>query len=617
MENIVLICLPPALTRMPSPALSVLKYYLTNKGIKLNVIYWNLILDNYVSNFLHIGKDEEGSDLNKLLPFFSYLAIESNDNDTISSIVNYILLKKPQYCLKGKEYIEKKMYEEYNKLNDFIESEINSLNIKNVKIIGFSAQFYQWVPSIIVGKIVKKINPQISLFVGGFGTPNEACAFLRNFKCFDFSSWGEGENTDLLLFQYLLNSSNISIENIPHLSYRKDNDIVFNSLQTKYVRLDSLFFDFTDYIKQSKNFFPNNEIIVPIETGRGCHWNRCHFCYLNLGYKFRRKCNGSLIDEIQNTIKNYRIFNFEFLDNDLIGNDLLKFDDMLNNLIQIKESNENFSIKMAEIITKDVSYQIIKKMKFAGFESVQIGYESPSDNLLRKISKKNTFASNLHFIKWATEFGIQVSGANVIRNLIEETDSDINEGIDNIKYLRFYISGGGFFHNYSNLAISSSSKYLKRDGTLVKRNKWVSNTSNYFPKKLLSKDDRMYLFYDFVEKDYNHLWDVFSKIEQFYRSNKLSYNIIKINENQLLFEESLNSTVIKKLEFDVSSIYWEILEKCNYEIQSLNSLMVNISMIDSESSLKEILKDLSREGLLFCSNDYKEIISIIDVSKAK
>ena len=152
---------------------------------------------------------------------------------------------------------------------------------------------------------------------------------------------------------------------------------------------------------------------------------------------------------------------------------------------------------------------------------------------------------------------------------------------------------------------------------MVKRNKWVSNTSNYFPKKLLSKDDRMYLFYDFVEKDYNHLWDVFSKIEQFYRSNKLSYNIIKINENQLLFEESLNSTVIKKLEFDVSSIYWEILEKCNYEIQSLNSLMVNISMIDSESSLKEILKDLSREGLLFCSNDYKEIISIIDVSKAK
>ena len=36
-------------------------------------------------------------------------------------------------------------------------------------------------------------------------------------------------------------------------------------------------------------------------------------------------------------------------------------------------------------------------MSLAGFSCVQIGYESPSDKLLAKIDKKNTFASNLLF----------------------------------------------------------------------------------------------------------------------------------------------------------------------------------------------------------------------------
>lgn len=77
-------------------------------------------------------------------------------------------------------------------------------------------------------------------------------------------------------------------------------------------------------------------------------------------------------------------------------------------------------------------------MALAGFESVQIGYESPSNNLLEKIHKKNTFASNLFFIKWANELGIRINGANVLRNLLEETTDDIKESIDNLYFLRFY-----------------------------------------------------------------------------------------------------------------------------------------------------------------------------------
>jgi len=80
---------------------------------------------------------------------------------------------------------------------------------------------------------------------------------------------------------------------------------------------------------------------------------------------------------------------------------------------------------LAEIITRGIDFETIKKMHIAGFFHVQIGYESPSDTLLYKIDKKNSFASNLFFIKWAHELNINVGGMNVLRGLLEENLEDI------------------------------------------------------------------------------------------------------------------------------------------------------------------------------------------------
>lgn len=163
----------------------------------------------------------------------------------------------------------------------------------------------------------------------------------------------------------------------------------------KYVSLDNLTFDIEDYMAQIGNLLTKKQIIIPIESGRGCHWNRCHFCYLNNGYKFRRKSPEKVKTEMLLQISKYGVYNFEFLDNDIIGNDFQYFGDLLSLLVSIRESYALFSIKMAEIITKNMPWKMIKQMRIANFENVQIGYESPSEQLLSLISKKNTFASNL------------------------------------------------------------------------------------------------------------------------------------------------------------------------------------------------------------------------------
>lgn len=95
-----------------------------------------------------------------------------------------------------------------------------------------------------------------------------------------------------------------------------------------------------------------------------------------------------MITDIKCIINEYKAFSFHFLDNDVIGKDLDTFDKLLNMLIELKNEYPKFHIILAEIITKDINAGIIKKMALAGFTHVQIGYESPSAHLLKKIHKK-------------------------------------------------------------------------------------------------------------------------------------------------------------------------------------------------------------------------------------
>lgn len=100
------------------------------------------------------------------------------------------------------------------------------------------------------------------------------------------------------------------------------------------------------------------------------------------------KSPEDIISEIRFLISKYNVFNFSFLDNDVIGNDYSRFHNLLTLLSGLKQDYPNFKINLAEIITRGISKTEVKEMALAGFVYVQIGYESVSDNILVKINKK-------------------------------------------------------------------------------------------------------------------------------------------------------------------------------------------------------------------------------------
>lgn len=88
---------------------------------------------------------------------------------------------------------------------------------------------------------------------------------------------------------------------------------------------------------------------------------------MNQGYRYRVKSPEDIISEIRFLISKYNVFNFSFLDNDVIGNDYSRFHNLLTLLSGLKQDYPNFKINLAEIITRGISKTEVKEMALAGF----------------------------------------------------------------------------------------------------------------------------------------------------------------------------------------------------------------------------------------------------------
>ena len=106
-------------------------------------------------------------------------------------------------------------------------------------LIGFSSLFYQWIIATIIARKIKNALPKQILIIGGFGTKNEASAFLKNFKYFDFVSWGEGEHSLRLTCEILTQGGDI--HQIPN-TLSSDNVISPKIQPLQYSNIDELKF---------------------------------------------------------------------------------------------------------------------------------------------------------------------------------------------------------------------------------------------------------------------------------------------------------------------------------------------------------------------------------------
>lgn len=556
---------------------------------------------------------------NILYLFVNYFAVKNKDKYIYDNLKLILKAHNPRF-LHIDDYYDQHMVNYADKTEALIMSTLNQYDIVNTLYLGFSLKFDQWFFAMILSRAIKQLKPDAKIVVGGISTKDVASAFLKDFPLWDIAMWGEGESSLLELTQKLQDDTDSHFNDIPNVAYREGQMIKTssNNLRTfANISDESICPDFSDFFFQKQLFNIREESFLIIEGSRGCHWNRCHFCYLNTGYKYRVKSVEAISNEIWFRIKEYGVYKFEFLDNDLIGKDINRFNSLLDELIIIRNEEPRFEIILAEIITKGLGQDIIKKMAKAGISNVQIGYESTSNELLKKVDKKNTFASNLFFIKYAFKYGIKIGGFNVITNLLEETNNNVIEAVNNLKFMRFYLDASFSRHFFIQLHISSPSNYCKNN-TLPTMD-WAPHSNIHFLyKNYISEENRWHIF-DYIKYTQDPQWASFQHIENYYLKNKYSYRICN-DDSKIVYSEYLNSKEINHYEIEKTSLEYLILSNANKQIVDVDYLcnIASNSEITQEAtsvktSILSKLEFLFKHGLVYHSSNYDEIITIIDL----
>ncbi|HNW90020.1 MAG TPA: radical SAM protein [Bacteroidales bacterium] len=619
--KILLNCMPPAQILMPSITLNILKSVLRQNGGKAEIIYWNLKLETFFKDWAK-NFGEDNFEFARLLPFVYFKAKQYYDLSAMERIRNILLTQAELSAKKNKRKISPTFISSLPdktivRIEAFIKDELAGYDFTNVILSGFTAKFYQWLPALLIAGETKKKHPHIKTIIGGFDTRHSAAEMLRNFDCFDLAIWGEGEYP-LLQITDVINNGGSDFSEIPGLVYREKNEIIVSKKRDRqYLDLDHYpDSDYDDFYSVAKEDRKKGRLFgYPVESIRGCLWNKCKFCVLNKGYKYRERDADSVIKEIEQAIKKYQVGYFQFMDNSLIGVDSDRLDSMLKEMTALSLAcPDDFSLA-AEIIPYGLDASFYKKLALAGFRMMQIGGESFADSLIKKMNKMNSFSDNLLAYKCCLKYGITPIGANIITGIPGETSKDIQTCIDNIPFLRYFVGDRLINFAESKFALDKQSKFYKEldEKEIEKYNDHFFY--NYLPQTMTGGMNRFELFSFCKNKTsiQKKLWEKFFKTLNSYHKAQLTYKIYG-HGNVVQFEEYCNNVKTDSLLFDQPE-QWQILvhantRLCTFEemLHELKNKYQNVTI----SGLKTMMNELKSKHLLYFDENYNKIVSVID-----
>ena len=619
--KILLHCLPPAQTLMPSITLNVLKSTLKQNRINSAIFYWNVKLEPFYRSLSTIF-DEADYEFARLLPFIYSKASYYGDVRAQEKI-QHVISRQAGIAFRNKEKkftaagLSPILKNTTSRITSFVEDTIRNTDFSGVLLCGFTAKFYQWLPGLLVAENIKKYHPEIITVIGGFDTQGAAHEMLRNFSCFDLAVWGEGEYPLLEISREVLAGSD-RFHEIPGVVFRKENKIMVTKKKNRqYLDLDHYpepdYEDFFSVAKEDKNnrlFFS-----YPIESIRGCPWNRCKFCVLNTGYRYRERAADSVEREVSDVLEKYRTVFFQFMDNSLIGKDKQRLNNMLSRLTNLSlTSLQDFSLS-AEIIPHGLDAAFFKKLALAGFRMMQVGGEAFADSLLRKMNKKNSFSDNLLAYKFCLKYGIIPIGANIITGIPDETLQDIRTSINNIPFLRFFVGPQAITFAESKFALDKQSRYYKELDKKELENYTEHFLFNYLPTEMTEGMNRFELFHFCKNKSTTQekLWRKFFNTLSQYHKARFTYKIF-YHEGVILYEEYYQGTKNDSIVFDQPE-EWQVLTNANAHLCSFESmlqLLKNNYAEITEARLKNIMDELKSKHLIYFDDKYNKIISVID-----
>ncbi|MFS0638607.1 B12-binding domain-containing radical SAM protein [Mesobacillus foraminis] len=322
----------------------------------------------------------------------------------------------PEYDVQLAEYT----------IKDPILNIVTDLLQKSPEIIGFSCYIWNIEETIKVIRMIKKINPSITIIVGGPEVTYDVTDWMTEVKEFDFIVIGEGEQTFKQLLAELEGSK--SFESVPGIAYRLDGKIKINPQRNKLdlKELPSPFRFAEDIPHLGKR-------VTYIETSRGCPFS-CQFCLssIEVGVRYfdREKVKEDIRYLMDNGAKTLKFVDRTFNISRSYAMEMFRF------LIDEHRPGTVFQFEITADIMRPEVIEFLNKEAPAGLFRFEIGVQSTNDFTNELVMRKQNFEKLKRTVTMVKEGGKIDQHLDLIAGLPEEDYSSFKKTFNDVFAMR-------------------------------------------------------------------------------------------------------------------------------------------------------------------------------------
>jgi ribosomal peptide maturation radical SAM protein 1 len=309
----------------------------------------------------------------------------------------------------------------------FIDFCVESIDWSRFGLVGFSLVFQQLLASIALARALKKRHPSLPIIFGGAALEDDiAEEVIRGCPQVDYIFCGDAEISLPKIVRGILEDK--PVIGLPGLMSREGGQVRFGGRAanlrdlnvTPVPEFDEYFYARTE--SRYAQYDPDGEVLLPIETARGCWWgakHHCTFCGLNrAGMEFRAKEPQQVLDMLEVLSRRYGRLDFNAIDNIMAPEYTEK---LFGRLAETKSD-----IRLHYEIRPHFKREQLARMRSGGLVSVQPGIESFSTHVLKLMKKHSTGMRNLELMKWCTYYGIN-NLYNILVGFAGETPTDYHQ----------------------------------------------------------------------------------------------------------------------------------------------------------------------------------------------
>lgn len=327
----------------------------------------------------------------------------------------------------------------------FVEEQAAAVEWSSYDCVGFSAGMVQTLGSVLMARIVKQRAPSVLTVLGG---PEAAgpmgYSLLKVFPEIDCTVNGEGERPLAAIISALREGH--ELRGLPGVVTRDSREGA-GCTRFQVDDLDSLPYPDYDGYFDLLSSVPcrdavRTDVEIPVEGARGCWWaNRksdghntsCAFCNLNHQWRgYREKSAVRYVEEMLCLSERYRCRRFLFVENITRR----KEKEVVALFTHIRDGFHR-SPEIAMEARADMPPGVWKLLREAGVISCQIGIESLSTKVLRRIGKGTTALRNVEAMKELERWDI-ANPANLLHGLPGMSAEEVEENSRMIPFLKAY-----------------------------------------------------------------------------------------------------------------------------------------------------------------------------------